>query len=121
MQTAMRASLLICGLLLSVLSFGLRPAFAAERAYYIAADEVVWDYAPSYPNNPIMGEQFGSEESVYLKQGDNRIGRRYLKAVYREYTDGSFSMLKTRSSEENYLGITDSACGGRRHDRRAFS
>jgi len=105
MQTAMRASLLIYGLLLSILGFGLHPALAAERVYYIAADEVVWDYAPSYPDNPIMGEPFGSEESVYLKQGDDRVGRRYLKAVYREYTDGSFSMLKTRSSEENYLGI----------------
>jgi manganese oxidase len=105
MQTAMRASLLIYGLLLSLLGFGLHAALAAERVYYIAADEVVWDYAPSYPENPIMGEPFGSEESVYLKQGDDRVGRRYLKAVYREYTDGSFSMLKTRSPEENYLGI----------------
>lgn len=101
----MRTSLLICGLLLSTLGSGLPPALAAERLYYIAADEVVWDYAPSYPDNPIMGEPFGFEESVYLKQGDDRIGRRYLKAVYREYTDGSFSTLKVRSPEENYLGI----------------
>ena len=101
----MRTSLLICGLLLSTLGSGLPPALAAERLYYIAADEVVWDYAPSYPDNPIMGEPFGSEESVYLKQGYDRIGRRYLKAVYREYTDGSFSTLKVRSPEENYLGI----------------
>jgi FtsP/CotA-like multicopper oxidase with cupredoxin domain len=101
----MRASLLICGLLLSTLGSGLPPTLAAERLYYIAADEVVWDYAPSYPDNPIMGEPFSFEESVYLKQGDDRIGRRYLKAVYREYTDGSFSTLKVRSPEENYLGI----------------
>src|SRR5262252_6451147 len=105
MQIVMRVSLPTYGLLLSILGFGLHPALAAERVYYIAADEVVWDYAPSYPDNPIMGEPFGSEESVYLKQGDDWVGRRYLKAVYREYTDGSFSMLKTRSSEENYLGI----------------
>ena len=105
MQTVMRTSLLICGLLLSTLGSGLPPALAAERLYYIAADEVVWDYAPSYPDNPIMGEPFSFEESVYLKQGDDRIGRRYLKAVYREYTDGSFSTLKVRSPEENYLGI----------------
>ena len=105
MQTVMRTSLLICGLLLSTLGSGLPPTLAAERLYYIAADEVVWDYAPSYPDNPIMGEPFGSEESVYLKQGYDRIGRRYLKAVYREYTDGSFSTHKVRSPEENYLGI----------------
>jgi hypothetical protein len=101
----MRASLLIYGLLLSLVGFGLHPALAADRLYYIAAEEVVWDYAPSYPDNPIMGEPFSSEESVYLKQGDDRIGRRYLKAVYREYTDGSFSTLNARSPEETYLGI----------------
>jgi hypothetical protein len=78
----------------SVFSVLASTALATERLYYIAADEVVWDYAPSYPNNPIMGELFSSEESVYLKQGDDRIGRRYLKAVYHEYTDGSFTMLK---------------------------
>ena len=43
---------------------GLSPSLArgAERVYYIAADEVIWDYAPSYPNNPIMGEPFNEEQ-----------------------------------------------------------
>jgi multicopper oxidase len=101
----MRASFLIYGVLLSIFGFGLHPGLAAERVYYLAADEVLWDYAPSYPDNPVMGEPFSAEESVYLKQGDDRIGRRYLKAIYREYTDGSFSTLKARSPEESHLGI----------------
>jgi manganese oxidase len=80
-------------------------AAAAERVYYIAADEVTWDYAPSYPDNPIMAEPFSQEEQVYLKEGADRIGRRYLKAVYREYTDGSFTTLKPPAAEGRYLGI----------------
>jgi len=42
-------------------------AGAAERLYYIAADEVLWDYAPSYRNNPITGVPFTKEESVFLR------------------------------------------------------
>ena len=80
-------------------------AEAAERTYYIAADEIVWDYAPSYPTNPLMGESFTKEESVFLRPAKDRIGRKYLKAVYREYTDASFTSVKPRSADEQYLGI----------------
>jgi FtsP/CotA-like multicopper oxidase with cupredoxin domain len=80
-------------------------AEAAERTYYIAADEIVWDYAPSYPTNPLMGESFTKEESVFLRPAKDRIGRKYLKAVYREYTDASFTPVKPRSADEQYLGI----------------
>ncbi|HJT05997.1 MAG TPA: hypothetical protein VJ747_03675 [Stellaceae bacterium] len=80
-------------------------AGAAERLYYIAADEVVWDYAPSYPNNPITGVPFTKEESVFLRHAGDRIGRKYLKAVYREYTGASFTTLKPRGPGEASLGI----------------
>jgi FtsP/CotA-like multicopper oxidase with cupredoxin domain len=88
-----------------ILAFVSVSAAAADRAYYIAADEVTWDYAPSYPNNPITGAPFTQEESVYLDQGKERVGRRYLKAVYREYTDASFTALKPRAAEQEHLGI----------------
>ena len=38
------------------------------RTYYIAADEVDWDYAPS-GKNQITGEPFGEEENVFVRQG----------------------------------------------------
>jgi FtsP/CotA-like multicopper oxidase with cupredoxin domain len=90
-----------------VLGFLFNPgrATAIERFYYIAADEVTWDYAPSYPNNPITGEPFTTEESVYLRQDRDRIGKRYLKAAYREYTDASFASLKPRALGEEHLGL----------------
>ena len=43
-------------------------ASAKTRTYYIAADEVDWDYAPS-GKNQITGEPFGEEENVFVRQG----------------------------------------------------
>jgi FtsP/CotA-like multicopper oxidase with cupredoxin domain len=88
-----------------VLLFAAPAASATERTYYIAADEIVWDYAPSYPANPLTGAPFAKEASVFLRQAKDRIGRKYLKAVYREYTDASFGAVKPRSADEVYLGL----------------
>jgi hypothetical protein len=95
----------VAGLTFAVLGFLPFGTGAAERVYYIAADEVVWDFAPSYPNNPITGAPFTREELVYLREAKDRIGRRYLKAVYRAYTDASFATLKPRDPAEESLGI----------------
>jgi len=75
-------------------------AFAA-REYWIAADEVQWDYAPTFPMNPMTGKEFTADQRVFVEQG---IGRRYQKSVYREYTEG-FRALKPRLAEEQHLGI----------------
>ncbi len=74
---------------------------AAERVYWIAADEVNWDYAPSFPINRMSGKEFTTEQRVFVEDG---IGRRYLKSVYREYT-AEFETLKQRGSQEQHLGI----------------
>ena len=58
-------------------------ANGGNRVYWIAADEVLWDYVPSFPVNPMTGNEFTAEERVFVEQG---IGRRYLKSVYREYS-----------------------------------
>jgi hephaestin len=60
------------------------------RTYYIAADTVLWDYAPDGTND-ITGQPFTPEEDVFTKQGPNRIGHRYYKSLYRAYTDATFS------------------------------
>ncbi|HEY6358124.1 MAG TPA: multicopper oxidase domain-containing protein, partial [Vicinamibacterales bacterium] len=39
------------------------------------------------------------------ESGPHHIGRVYKKAMYREYTDASFSTLKVRAPEEQYLGL----------------
>jgi manganese oxidase len=74
------------------------------RTYYVAADEVQWDYAPS-GRDEAMGMEFDAIGKSITQSGPHRIGRVYKKAVYREYTDATFSTLKKRSPDEQYLGI----------------
>jgi len=79
-------------------------AEGVTRTYFIAADEVTWDYAPS-GTNLITGREFGEEENHWMASGPTRVGRIYKKAVYREYTDSTFTTLKPRPPEWEHLGI----------------
>lgn len=74
------------------------------RVYYIAADEVDWNYTPSYPTNLITATDFTEEEEVFLENGPDRIGHIYKKSLYREYTDANFSTLKNIPQEWRHLG-----------------
>jgi len=60
------------------------------RTYYIAADQVLWDYAPDGQND-ITGKPFTPEQQVFTQQGPNRIGHKYWKSLYRGYTDATFT------------------------------
>ena len=73
------------------------------RTYYIAADPVDWDYAPKGISE-ISGKPFNQDEDVFVGQGKHRIGKTYRKALYREYTDDSFTELKERPKDQDYLG-----------------
>ena len=73
------------------------PADAAVRTYYIAADEVVWNYAPS-GMDMITGKPL---PPLQPKQ----LGWTYRKAVYHEYTDGTFKHMVVRPADESYLGL----------------
>lgn len=74
------------------------------RTYYVAADEVDWDYAPS-GQDEAMGMPFDAVARGFTEPGPHQIGRVNKKAVYRQYTDATFSRLKPRSPDEAYLGI----------------
>ncbi|MGH7572837.1 MAG: multicopper oxidase domain-containing protein [Gemmatimonadota bacterium] len=76
----------------------------ATRTYYIAADEVEWDYAPTGINQ-LTGEPFDSIAAIAVGNGPHRIGRVYRKALYREYTDDTFTELKPRSPDWEHLGF----------------
>lgn len=77
-----------------------RPAGNASASnthlYYIAADDVQWNYAPGGRN--VIGtpgpEVEGSANATVFR-----------KAVYREYTDATFSTLKPRPAQWQHLGI----------------
>ena len=74
------------------------------RTYYVAADEVQWDYAPS-GRDEAMGMPFDAIAKGFTETSANHIGRVYKKAVYHEYTDGTFTMIKPRAPQDAYQGI----------------
>lgn len=74
------------------------------RIYFIAAEETLWDYAPS-GRDEAMGRPFDEFQKNYMESGPHRIGRVYKKVVYREYTDATFITPMQRSPDEQYLGI----------------
>jgi FtsP/CotA-like multicopper oxidase with cupredoxin domain len=75
------------------------------RQYYIAADELDWDYMPSGRDAMMPGMPPRGYAKFYAQRGPHLIGKLYRKAVYREYTDATFRHLKPRQPEEAYLGI----------------
>lgn len=92
--------LLIGGALLLV---GRNPS-ASVRTYYIAADTVAWNYAPS-GTDQVAGRPFNEMERQFTAAGPGRIGSIALKSLYREYTDSSFRTLKPRPPEWEHLGF----------------
>jgi FtsP/CotA-like multicopper oxidase with cupredoxin domain len=81
-------------------------AFAAgkTRTYYIAAEETAWDYAPA-GRDLMMGMAYNDDAKVFVARAQNRIGSKYKKAIYVEYTDVTFTHRKPRPPAWQYLGI----------------
>lgn len=74
------------------------------RTYYISADRRVWDYAPA-GRNRITGRPFSRSDDTWVGRGHGRVGSRYVKCLYRGYTDASFDHLAPRPAGEAYLGM----------------
>ncbi|XP_061659430.1 ferroxidase HEPHL1 isoform X2 [Syngnathoides biaculeatus] len=75
--------------------------------YFIAAEEIEWDYSPSreWELEKHHSTPEDSPGNIFVGTGKNRIGSRYQKVVYREYTDETFSVKKKRDSNQQHLGI----------------
>jgi len=68
------------------------------RTYFIAADNVEWNYQPSRVPIVLTGErEVNPPPRVNLQV--------YKKAIYREYTDATFQTLKVRPPEWEHLGM----------------
>jgi hephaestin len=55
--------------------------------------------------NMETGKAFEGAAAAYTQPGPNRIGHVYRKALYREYTDGTFATRKRRLPQDEYLGL----------------
>jgi manganese oxidase len=72
------------------------PPHPKVRIYYIAADDVMWNYAP-------RGRNLAGTPGPENEAAPNSMI--YRKAAYQEYTDGTFATLKTRPPQWEHLGI----------------
>lgn len=79
-------------------------AGATTRTYYIAADEVAWDYAPQQ-RDMTTGRPFGEHADVFVRRGRDRIGHVYLKSVFRGYSDATFRRRTALPERWRHLGL----------------
>ncbi|XP_074962094.1 coagulation factor V [Phalacrocorax aristotelis] len=69
--------------------------------YFIAAEEVTWDYAPNIPDS--LDRYYKAQ---HLENFSNLIGKKYKKAIFRQYSDASFTkrLENPRPKETGILG-----------------
>lgn len=74
------------------------------RTYFIAAEEVVWDYAPTGMNRAAGRPFQGDAEMLMAMPGPMSLGHIYKKTLFFEYTDDTFKTRKPRPPEWEHLG-----------------
>ncbi|GFS05338.1 hephaestin-like protein 1 [Elysia marginata] len=78
---------------------------AVTREYFVAAEEVDWNYAP-LERSLITGQDLNDprvDGHIFVRSDDQFIGTVYRKAVFRGYTDATFQ-TKIPQVHENILG-----------------
>jgi FtsP/CotA-like multicopper oxidase with cupredoxin domain len=73
------------------------PVTGKVREYFVAAEEVSWDFSPRLPTDGVG--------DTWLAPGPERIGHVYQKAVYVEYTDSTFQVKKEVAQEWKHKGL----------------
>jgi hypothetical protein len=63
------------------------------RTYYLCAEEIDWDYTPD-GKDMMMAMDFAGYSKAFTEHSEKRIGHTYRKAVFFEYTDGTFTTKK---------------------------
>lgn len=75
---------------------------STTRSYFIAAEQVQWNYLPK----GVDGVTGGSlNASFYVRSTSKSVGTTYSKCLYREYADDSFSKKRARKDEWTHLGL----------------
>uniref|UniRef100_A0A3P8Q0C1 F5/8 type C domain-containing protein n=1 Tax=Astatotilapia calliptera TaxID=8154 RepID=A0A3P8Q0C1_ASTCA len=94
-HAAMRATLaLLLPLLCSSIEQAQQPG-ATVREYYIAAVEIGWDYEP-HPTTEQRRRLSFRKICVQSVRTSKDIPQKYIKAIYREYTDSTYTVPKPR-------------------------
>ena len=77
------------------------------QTYYIAADEVAWNYVPGGVDG-MTGKPYNAIGNFAAADGKittRPVGTTYVKCLYREYSDASFRTLKPRPPRWQHLGM----------------
>lgn len=72
--------------------FGTLQPVVSGFTYYCLLTKANWYMSPS-------------PGSIFVEKGEGRIGSRYKKVVYREYTDDTFRVQKKQQPNQQHLGI----------------
>jgi len=102
MPSALGTTRATIGLLVLFLILGLQ-ASAKTRTYFIAADELPWNYAPDGDRVGNMGG--GNDADVWLKRGVDGVPPIFRKAVFHGYSDATFKTRLIREPGEEHLGL----------------
>ncbi len=83
-----------------------------SRNYYMAAEKVLWDYAP-LGGDACSGSLQPFIDEVLTRTQNNasagQIGSRRYRAMYVEYTDATFSVKKVRAAALQHCGVASAA------------
>ncbi|KAI8147273.1 Cupredoxin [Fennellomyces sp. T-0311] len=76
-----------------------QPLKGADREYYIAIQEIVWDYTQQASEIP-------EDTATHFWSGSSptQIGSQYYKAVYQEYTDKTYTQPSPRPQWQGLMG-----------------
>ncbi|KAM6953333.1 coagulation factor VIII [Aplochiton taeniatus] len=74
-----------------------RNADSQYRSYYIAAEEITWDYGIKLPHQLIKPRE--------MRRGMRKFLGQYKKVVYRAYRDRDFLVPDTRGELQDHLGL----------------
>lgn len=92
MSSALLASLLVSN-----------NALAATQTYFIAIEEIEWEYFPS-TDQPAV--ELDKSQRTSTNSSANRVGTRYRKVIYRGYIDESFTTVSPQPAAQGILGPT---------------
>lgn len=75
------------------------------RLYYVAVDEVDWTYLPARADQALTGRKDDFSKDTVSRGMKDPNATTHRKALFREYTDSTFTTLKPRGEAWKHLGI----------------
>ncbi|XP_037683480.1 ceruloplasmin-like [Choloepus didactylus] len=80
--------------------------YEEEKTFYIAAEEIIWDFCPSRKwERELHHLQRENKTVIFVDRIKTYLGSKYKKIVYRQYDDATFTNKTKRNEEDKHLDI----------------